>query len=254
MRRMLAVFGLLAFAGVSQAAASTKLFNFRCTVNTSLRTCASASVFTTPGAGGGTDVIISIRNLQGAAPDQTGGSLITRLGLTAPPKATIGSASGLVVGTSGTVGQTGTPATPWGVTQLGINGPVEFTASVNTSSGQNPNRNGGILGCNPSLLSPASYFQTCAALGQTGFVTFSFHTTGTWDAASSQIGIAYEGVVGIPFPVECRTEVGSTDPAYCPQVQVTPEPISMALLGTGLLGLGGAGLRRRRKAMDIQNG
>jgi hypothetical protein len=254
MRKTLAVFGLLAFAGVSQAAATTKLFDFRCTVNTSLRTCSSAIVFTTPGGSGGTDVIISIRNLQGAAPDQTGGSLITRLGLTAPPKATIGSASGLVVGTSGTVGQTGTPANPWSITQLGINGPIQFTASVNTGPLTNPTRNGGILGCNPSLLSPANFFQTCAALGQSGYVTFSFHTTGTWDAASSEIGIAYEGVVGIPFPVECRTEVGPTHPSYCPQVQVTPEPISMALLGTGLLGLGGAGLRRRRKGMDIQNG
>jgi hypothetical protein len=240
---------LLALATASEVSAGTKNFNFRCTLNTTLRACASFRVTTNNNATGGTDVVLMVRNLQGAAPDQVGGSIITRVGLTAPVNV-IGAASGLVIGTSGTVGSINQldlagPEAKWQIKNEGINGAVQFSASAGGVK-----KNGGIIGCNPAGLSPNDYFQTCAALGQTGFVTFSFHTTGNWDASQAEVGLAYQGVVGLPHAVECRTEVGPTDPSFC--AQVTPEPATVALLATGLFGLGGAVIRRR-KGLQIRD-
>jgi hypothetical protein len=260
--RVAAVLGVLAFFGVSEAHAASKNFNFICTLNTSIRVCASVRVVTTAIVGG-TDVTIFVHNHAGFSFDQTGGSIINRVALTAPPQATLGTASGLAVGTSGSVNVVGAinPANNWSITNQGLNGPVEFMAS----SGGAPNFNGGIIGCpNPPLanaVNPIRYFQTCNTTGFTGFVSFNFQTTGTWNASQAEVGLGFRGVVGLTevgpngqpvTAVECRTEQPLTAIEAC--ASVTPEPISMALLGTGLLGLGGAGLRRRRKGMDIQNG
>jgi len=248
MKRTAVVFGLLALAlGTSEASASSKSFNFYCAVNYALRACASVQVFTTPGGSGGTDVVIRVRNLQGALPDQTGGSIITTVGLTVPTAAIMGAASGLNVNTVGTVGVVGSPGTKWGFSSAGINGHVELVAST-PSRGNNPD--GGIQGCQTAGVAAAHYFDTCAGTGNTGWVSFNFHTANLWDASLAEVGLKYDGVVGLSTKVECRTESAPTDPTYCIAASVTPEPVSMALLATGLLGVGGAGLRRRRKRMD----
>src|SRR5688500_15626179 len=62
MKRMAAVMGVLALVGASEVQAASKNFNFRCTMNTSLRACATLRVVTTPNIGGGTDVTIFVRN------------------------------------------------------------------------------------------------------------------------------------------------------------------------------------------------
>jgi len=251
MKRTGVVLGLLTLAlGVSEASASSKSFNFYCAVNYALRACASVQVFTTPGGSGGTDVVIRVRNLQGALPDQTGGSIITVVALTVPTAATMGARSGLNVTTVGTVGVVGSPASQWAFSNAGINTRVELAAST-TQRGNITD--GGIQGCDTpnngytTGSTAPNYFDTCASTGNTGWVSFNFHTANLWDAALAEIGLKYDGVVGLTTKVECRTESAPSDPTYCIAASVTPEPISMALLATGLLGVGGAGLRRRRK-------
>ena len=245
MTKTVAVFAMLAALGVSEASASTRSFNFICSVNYALRACVSVRVTTTPNNSGGTNVIISIQNNQGALPDQTGGSLINVVGLTAPSKATLGSASGLTVTSSGAT-VVGNPSAHWSISKAGVNGPIEFASST-PLLGYNPE--GGIIGCNASERSPTNYFQTCGG----GWVSFNFTTSNLWDANLAELGIKLDGVVGVQTRVECKTGVAPSDPTYCPSVAVTPEPVSMALLATGLLGLGGAGLRRRRKGADVEN-
>ena len=245
MKRTVAVLGLLAALGVSDASASSRSFNFICAVNYSLRACVSVKVTTTPNLSGGTDVVISVRNNQGALPDQTGGSLINVVGLWAPPAATMGSASGLSVTSTG-AGVFGNPASRWSISSAGVNGPIEFAASTPLLGG---NPEGGIIGCNASERTVSNYFQTCG----TGWVSFNFTTANAWDASLAEVAIKFDGVVGVATRVECKSNVAPTDAEYCPNVAVTPEPVSMALLATGLLGLGGAGLRRRRKGMDVEN-
>ena len=147
MKRIGMVLSVLALTTAGQVSAATRNFNFRCTMNTTLRACASFRVTTVSNPSGGTDVVLMVRNLQGAAPDQLGGSIISRVGLTAP-LSVIGTASGLVVGTSGTVGSVNQadaagPETKWQVKNEGINGPVQFSASAGGVK-----KNGGILGCN----------------------------------------------------------------------------------------------------------
>jgi hypothetical protein len=87
-----------------------------------------------------------------------------------------------------------------------------------------------------------------AGLGNNGLVTITF--TGT---TTSNVGadVHIQAING----TQCSAHVNSTglvlstdSPVSSCGVSVTPEPASMALVATGLIGIGGFGLRRRRKS------
>lgn len=252
-RRILSALAVFATAASVQARADFKDFTNYCNVVT-LRTCASVQVETSPDGNGGTIVIMRVRNLQGTNPvDNTLGSVITNFGLTAP---TITGASNLTVGTQGAVGIVGDPTTFWKITNTSVGGAVTFSAGVNTQlGGISPAKylRGGIMGCDNAYYIPTSYYQTCGA--NSGWVVFSFTTTNSWSAKDAQVAWRVQGVVARNGGYKgCRTSDQAGSWEECAPTQVVPEPVTMVLLGSGLMSLGGVGLIRRRRGTTVTGG
>ena len=214
-------------------------------VTGSLRPCGSVIVKTTPDGGGGTLVEMWVRNEQGGPnPDQTGGSFLTQIGLTAP---VVGNVTNFTTrppdGTDGSVGRVGNPTSHWAIENGGSGGQVTLKA------GTYPGKDGAIRGCDDPNGATSHYFITCDSAGYTGWVVFSFNTTEQWSANDAQVVLKYQSIGDQDISLICRTgDVGT--PHECSPT-VVPEPTTYVLLLTGLTGVFGMGWLRRKEQETI---
>lgn len=218
-----------------------------------VRACASVTASVVY-LGDGTSILnLRIRNLEGTSPfDNTGGSKIHQV-LYGIPALAMGRGSFRFppTGPEGSVGQYGDVITA---------GPFDPAGGVGFGSGDilSFGQFGkGIVGCTAIPLDPPPYpplphitggepikfrgaWQTCPELGYTGSFLISLHMPYELDARDLFVGWSVTTAAGEIIACDTR------DLTTCEPV-VTPEPITIVLLGSGLAGMGGLRYLRRRK-------
>jgi hypothetical protein len=212
-------------------------------------TCAAVQVSVV-----GSDVTLRVWNLGGDVANGGGagnpGGIITGIGFYNVP-ASIDAVTNSLTQT-GPVRAGNTPG-KWKLTN---NGRVDFIVDVAANAGLNGN-NGIASGCaTPAQLPgtpPQLYMNPCGGnlSNLANYVTFSFKISGgTWDPSTSDLSVRSSDFV-LNETSECRTGNYPPNPTVAPNCfTVTPEPVSMTLLATGLAGMGGMGLFRRKKKSE----
>lgn len=143
----------------------------------------------------------------------------------------------------------GAPTTEGAAAAFGTNpgDSWDFTTNVDgftvEAGGDATGINGSIFGCNGTA--GGKGFTTCDGAVNSGWVVFTFNTTMTeWDASSAMIAMRAQGGA---WSYRCADEAVPNGELCTPPTNTVPEPMSVLLMATGLLGVGGIGLRRRRR-------
>ncbi|MEO8227346.1 MAG: PEP-CTERM sorting domain-containing protein, partial [Gemmatimonadota bacterium] len=151
-----------------------------------------------------------------------------------------------------TSGKAGSVFTAIGLANIGGTFAVtNFTTSLPTRFEQGTNSLSGagiispVIGANAQSPPPAN------GLHNLETVTFTFTLSGNPDFTNVQLAIHDQG--GAPEGCESSTKLvvtgGVANTAVCGPTTTVPEPMTMSLLATGLVGMGGMGaFKRRRRA------
>lgn len=250
MRKLAVVLGLLAVAGTSTAWADG-FKSYRVCGGDTFTMCAAVEINVV-----GSNVTMRVWNLSqnmgatyGQAAGTFGGSVLDGIGFfNLPAGFQVNTASLAVNGPVRAGDNLAAAQNGWNLKNFGS---VAFTVDFRAAS--RSNGNGGIAsGCATAgqlPISPPSLFQNpCTGTNGAGWVTFNFTTNGTsWDPSQSAISLRARDLSSPgQTATECWTDTSPGGrPATC--VTISPEPVTMTLLATGLAGMGGAGFLRRRK-------
>lgn len=262
MRKLGTLFGLLCALGfASSASAQSK--NWTVCGGNNFATCASVTVSIS-----GNVVTMTVMNLSGTN-GTYGGTIFTGIGLYNVPS-NVCLVSGSVCATtpvqSAMSGPTaasnkGTPSAWYVQNDKQIGGGIKLDLVGQTGNNTSTINNGIADNCllsavpggkNNFWMDPA-----CGTAGvqnpgtNGGFVVFSFHVNQSWNLDNTELLVkGQNGPNG--QSTECFT--GTSPNGQAANCFTVPEPTTVALLASGLVGLSGAGLLRRRRGSDVGNG